>query len=80
MSFPSMSIQRLIKLSSIIVDPIMTQHFCRRESHGPPPAELLKFIFRRESAIPISTHFDRFLSAKNDGIYSVALKRACDLY
>jgi hypothetical protein len=42
MSFPSMSIQRLGKLFSIIVNPIVTWPFCRRESRGASAGRALR--------------------------------------
>jgi hypothetical protein len=55
MSFPSMSIQRLVKLSSIIVNPIVTQHFCRHESREASPAELFQTYYLGHSF----SHFDQ---------------------
>jgi hypothetical protein len=53
MSFPSMSIQRLVKLSSIIVNPIVTQHFCRRESHEASTGRAFPDLLTRASPFPL---------------------------
>jgi hypothetical protein len=79
MSFPSMSIQRLVKLSSIIVNPIVTQHFCRHESRAASTGRAFPNLLARAS-LPTSTKFGGFLPAQNDGVYPIALKRVCDLY
>ena len=79
MLFPSMSTQQLVKLSSDIVN-LGFIALRRCASRRAPPAEPFQTYVRSRGRYPTSTKFDRFLPTKNDGIYSVALKRACDLY
>jgi hypothetical protein len=53
MSFPSMSIQELVKSSSIIVNPIVTQNFCRRESHEASTGRAFPDLLTRASPFPL---------------------------
>jgi hypothetical protein len=80
MSFPSMSIQRLVELSSIVVNPIVTQHFCRRESHEASTGRAFPNLLTRPPPFRTSTKFDGFLPAQNDGVYPIVLEGVCDLY